>query len=263
MPNDYRGLGLYDDTPPAKRNGVVLAAVIAAVVVIGAVAALMFVRVTSTTSGQALPVAGATTATKPKDPLQPRTTGTPRVPGWQVISISNTDKAYDVPPGWSTIGSDLATFGDHQEVSFVTPTIYKPGYCPDSPKSWRGMAGIVVMPNKGNIEVGAAAAAQQIANTVFTTKDRVQPETDIGDPKPITILKGTKAVVVTATLKVPVTEKDKCAAADVAIALMMVEPTDPNASESATVVAMADQNVPEATPEQDLTQIVTSFHVFS
>lgn len=265
--NDYKGLGLYD-TPPKQRNSLILASVIAAVVVLAAVAALLFVRVTTPTAGQAVPAPGAGTSTKPRDPLQPRQTGAPQVPGWQVMPINNggaldTDKAYDVPPGWQPIPGGLATFGDHDELSLVAPSIYKQGHCATDPKSWRSMAGLVVLPNKGNIEVGVAAAAQNVANTVFTTKDRVQPETEMSDPEEITVFRNKKAVVVTAKLTVPVTEKDTCSAASVIVAVMMMEPNKPDDSDSVTLVAMGDQNVPEATTERDLKQIVTSFHTFA
>jgi hypothetical protein len=246
-----------------------ISTIVAAVVVIGVAAALLFVRVTTPIAGQALPAAGAVqTTTKPNDPLQPKSTGGPQVAGWTPIPISNgaaldTDKAYDVPQGWSPIGGGLATFGDHAEVSLAAPAIYKQGYCPDNPKSWRAMAGVAVLPNKGNIEVGAAAAAQNIANVVFTTKDRVQPETKISDPQPVTVYRNKKGVVVTAKLTVPVTEKDTCAAASVTVAVMMLEANKEGDADNVSIIAMGDQNVPEATPEQDLSRIVTSLHLIS
>jgi hypothetical protein len=197
--------------------------------------------------------------------LQPKATGGPQVPGWQIMPISNggaldTDKAYDVPPNWRPVSGGLATFGEHSELSLVAPAVYKQGYCPDDPKSWRAMAGLIIMPNKGDIKVGAAAAAQQVANTVFTTNDRVQPEAEISDPQPVTVYRDKNAVVVTAKLTIPVNEKDKCSAASVTVAVMMMEPNKEGDSDSVTMLAMGDQNVPDATPEQDLTQIVTSFH---
>jgi hypothetical protein len=205
---------------------------------------------------------------KPNDPLQPKATGGPQVAGWQPIPINNggaldTDKAYDVPQGWSPIAGGLATFGDHNELSLVAPAVHKQGYCPADPKSWRAMAGLAVLPNKGNIEIGAAAAAQHIANTVFTTQDRVQPETKISEPQPVTVYRNKKAVVVTAKLTIPVTEKDKCAAPSVTVAVMMMEPNKEGDAENVSLVAMGDQNVPEATPEQDLTRIVTSLHLIT
>jgi hypothetical protein len=247
-----------------------ISTVIAAVVVIGAAAALLFVRIATPTSGQALPAQGAaqTTSTKPNDPLQPRPTGGPQVAGWQPIPINNggvldTDKAYDVPQGWNPIPGGLANFGDHNEVSLVAPAIYKQGYCPADTKSWRSMAGLAVLPNKGNIEVGAAAAAQLIANTVFTTQERVQPETKISEPQSVTVYRNKKAAVVTAKLTIPVTEKDKCASPSVTVAVMMMENNKADDVENVTLVAMGDQNVPEATPEDDLTRIVTSLHLIT
>lgn len=247
-----------------------ISTVVAAVVVIAAAAALVFVRIPTATSGQALPVEGTarTTPAKPNDPLQPKATGGPQVAGWQPIPISNggaldTDKAYDVPQGWSPIAGGLANFGDHNELSLVAPAIYKQGYCPADPKSWRSMAGLAVLPNKGNIEVGASAAAQLIANTVFTTQERVQPETKISEPEPVTVYRNKKAVVVTAKLAIPVTEKDKCTAPSVTVAVMMMENSKPDDVENVTLVAMGDQNVPEATPEEDLTRIVTSLHLIT
>lgn len=264
----YKGLGHYDPQPK-QRNGLLLALVVAAVVVIGVAATLLFVNVQSTTPGQALPAADAVPkpTTKPKDPLQPKSTGAPKVPGWQVIPISNgsnldTDKAYDVPPGFSPIAGGLVDFGDHNEVSLVAPTIYKQGYCAASAKSWRAMAGLLTAPTKGNLEFGAAAAANQVANGVFTTEDRVQPKTELSDPEPVTILRGTKAVVVTAKLTVPVTEKDTCGAPNVTVVVMMIEPKDMS-QDAAVMVAMGDQNVPEAMTEDQLKQIVTSFHTVS
>ncbi|MET0235046.1 MAG: hypothetical protein ABW224_10445 [Kibdelosporangium sp.] len=267
--SDYKGLDHYGP-PPKKRDATVLALVIAAVVVLGATGALLFVRVVSTTTGQALPVdgAGPVTSTKPRDPLQPKATGGPQVPGWQAIPISNggtldTDKAYDVPPSWRPIAGGLATFGDHSEISLVAPAIHQQGHCPAEPKSWRSMAGLAVLPNKGDIEVGAAAAAQLVANTVFTTQERVQPETEISDPQPVTVFRNRKAVVVTAKLKIPVTDKDKCATPAVTLAVMMMEPNKEGDADSVSLVAMGDQSVPGATAERDLVQIVTSFHLIT
>jgi hypothetical protein len=258
-----------EDLPIVSKSAAI-STVVAVVVVIGAAAALLFVRVTTPTTGQALPAAGVaqTTSTKPNDPLQPKATGGPQVAGWQPIPISNggvldTDKAYDVPQGWSPIAGGLATFGDHNELSLVAPAIYKQGYCPADPKSWRAMAGLAVLPNKGDIALGAAAAAQHIANTVFTTQDRVQPETKISEPQPVTVYRNKKAVVVTAKLTIPVTEKDKCTAPSVTVAVMMMEPNKEGDAENVSLVAMGDQNVPEATPEQDLTRIVTSLHLIT
>src|SRR5687768_15429379 len=103
------------EDPAIVSKSATISMVVAAVVVIAAAAALVFVRIPTTTSGQALPVESAarTTSAKPNDPLQPKATGGPQVAGWQPIPISNggaldTDKAYDVPQGWSPIGGGLA-----------------------------------------------------------------------------------------------------------------------------------------------------------
>lgn len=260
---DYKGLGHYQQ--PKQRNGLLLAAIIAAVVVLGVAATALFVRISTTIPGQALAAAGVapTTTSKANDPLQPKTTRGPQVPGWQVIELSNggsfnTGKAYDVPPDWRLVPGGLLTFGEHAELSLVTPTIYKQGYCPDSPNSWRSMAGLFTAPNKGNIEVGVAAAAQMVANQVFTTKDRVQPKTEISAPQTITIDGDKKGVFVTAKLTIPVADNDKCNSSSVSIAVMMA--SNKNEGDNAVMLAMGDSNVPDATPEQDLRQIVTSFH---
>jgi hypothetical protein len=60
-----------------------------------------------------------------------------------------------------------------------------------------------------------------------------------------------------------VTEKDKCTAPSVTVAVMMMEPNKEGDAENVSLVAMGDQNVPEATPEQDLTRIVTSLHLIT
>jgi hypothetical protein len=261
----YKGLGHYPQ--PKRRNGFLLAAIVAVVVVLGVAATALFVRISTTIPGQALAAAGGApppaTTSKANDPLQPKTTRGPQVPGWQVIELSNggsfnTGKAYDVPPGWHQLPNDIITFGDHAELSVLTPTIYKQGYCPGTPNSWRSMAGLFTAPSKGNIEIGVVAAAQMVANQVFTTKDRVQPKTEISDPQVITVDGDKKGVFVTAKLTVPVTEKDKCSSPSVTIAVMMA--SNKGEGDNAVMLAMGDSNVPDATPDQDLRQIVTSFH---
>ena len=264
---NYQGLGVYP-APAKRRNTTLIVAIIAAVLVVGAVAALLLVRVTSETPGQALPVAnaGPTTTTKPKDPLQPKTTGAPQVPGWKVMPISNgkelnTDKAYDVPPqGWAPAAGGLVTFGDHSELSLIAPAIYQHGYCAEDRNSWRAMAGMLIMPNKGDIQVGAAAAAQVVSNTVFTNNDRVQPEIELSSPQEVTVLRDKKGVLLTAKLTIPLTAKDKCAAKSVAVVVMMLEPNKVDDSDSVTMLAMGDQDVPDSATEKDLRQIVTSMH---
>ncbi|MEV4320254.1 hypothetical protein [Actinocrispum sp. NPDC049592] len=239
----------------------IFAVAVALVAAIGVAATLLFVRVPTPVAGA--PLAGATSSSA-KDPLAPKASGTPQVPGWQVIEINNgaaldTDKAYDVPPAWRPFGGGLVMFGDHNEVSLVAPSVYKQGYCTGEPKSWRAMAGLMVAQNKGSLENTAAATAQLIANTVFTTKDRVQPETFLGDPRPVTMKDNKKGVLVVAKLTIPVTTKDTCGSAKVSIAVLVFEMKNPT-DDNATLIAMADQAVPDAVSEEDLQKIVTSFH---
>ena len=85
----------------------------------------------------------------------------------------------------------------------------------------------------------------------------------ISEPQPVTVYRNKKAVVVTAKLTIPVTEKDNCAAPSVTVAVMMMENSKPDDVENVTLVAMGDQDVPEATPEGDLTRIVTSLHLIT
>jgi hypothetical protein len=257
----YEGFGLYNS--PKRRNGAMIAVVVAAVVVIGAAATLLFVGVRTTTPGQALPVA-ATTASRPKDPLQPQSTGAPVVPGWKVIPINNggqldTDKAYDVPQAWEALPR-LATFGNAGSTSIVAPAIYMRGFCASDARAWRSMAGLMVARDMGDLGHSAAIAAQQIADDVFTTPERVKPKVDISDPQSVTVDRDKTGSVVTARVTIAPSEQDKCNTTLSALVVVMTLPTTAEEGLPA-MVAFGDQNFPGASSEQELKQIVTSFHL--
>jgi hypothetical protein len=259
----YEGLGFYGGKPPKESNrGLLIAVVIAAVAVIGVAATLLFVEIKDTTPGSALPAA-AGTATKSNDPLQPRASGTPKVAGWKVVPINNggslvTDKAYDVPPAWEALPR-LASFGEDANTMLVTPASYMRGFCPGSPNAFRSMAGLLTVSRKGEPGTTATAAAHQVAEAVYTI-NRVKPTVDVGDTQEVTVLSNKRGTVVTADVKVAPAPGDPCAATSGIVAVMVIE----SQAESGDVamVAFGDQGFPEATSEQDLKQIVTSFHVF-
>jgi hypothetical protein len=265
---------MYDYTPPRppkQRNGAVLALVIAAVAVLLAVAALLSVRVTTKTVGQALPAADgpATSASKPGDPLQPKPTGGPLVPGWHVVELNDgdefvTDKAYDVPSTeWEPSGGGASiTWGPNQEVRVYIATIYKKGRCPDIKNSWLSLAGVIVMPNKGDINVGASAAVQLITDRVFTI-DGQSPKVEMGAAQPVTVYRNKNAVMVTAKVTTDKGTADGCPARSATVVVMMMPPNKPGEDTSVGLVAMTIRDVPGSTPEPDLPRIVTSIHDIS
>jgi hypothetical protein len=282
----YQGLGYYGDTsqgaqPPGdgpQRTTLMLAAVLAAVVVIGVAVAVLVVDTKQETPGEALPGAQSLLSSTPpalktsgkssstNDPPQPQATGAPQVPGWKPIAINNgaglrTTKAYDVPPTWQPL-TTTAGFGtgDTQTALFI-PAIYMKGYCPTSPTSFRSMSGLMLVPNTGDGPQQASAAAQRFSDAVYTTADGVKPTVDLGQPTPVTVAQDKEGVTITAKVAIaPSTnEKDKCNAPNAVVA-MMVLGSQPEDKTSVVLAAFADQGFPEATPEQDLRQIVTSIH---
>jgi hypothetical protein len=266
----YQGLGYYGGgEPPKKRNGLLIAVVVAAVVLIGVTATLLIIGVKNTTPGEALAAestqrdSSAPRPTTSRDPLQPQATGAPLVPGWKPVAINDgkqidTTKAYDVPPDWQPLNS-TASFGSTPKTTMYIPTIYMKGYCNGSTTSFRSMAGLILVPNKGDVPAQATAAAQQIADAVFTTSEGLKPKVDLGQPQAVSVDRDKKGFTVTAKATLQASQKDKCNAANAVVTVMLLEPR-PGDETSLVLTAFADQGFPEATSEQHLLQIVTSIH---
>jgi hypothetical protein len=267
----YQGLGYYgnEPEPPKKNNTLLISLVVAAVVVVGLVGTLLIIGVRTETPGEALAVAGvATNPTSPKrtatnDPLQPKATGAPQVPGWRPIAINNggqlqTSKAYDVPPTWQPMTSS-ATFGKQTKTTLYTPAIYMKGYCPASPTSFRSMAGLLTVDNQGTNEAQAAAAAQRLADAVYTTSEGTKPTVQMGQPQPVSVDRDKKGFTVTAKATLAPSAQDKCSAPSATITVMVLS-SKPEDKTSVVLAAFADEGFAEATPEAHLQQIVTSIH---
>jgi hypothetical protein len=267
----YQGLGYYaGDEPPKKRNGLLIAVVVAAVVLIGVVTTILVVGVKNTTPGEALAAPGAPTPT-PKssgsssgpsqDPLQPKATGAPLVPGWKPVAITDGDqitttKAYDVPPDWQTLTSP-AVFGSTKKTTLYIPALYMKGYC--TPTSFRSMAGLLLVPNTGEVPAQATGVAQQLADAVFSTSEGTKPTVTMGQPLPVKVNGGKDGFVVTAKAAIAASPTDKCNAANAVVTIMLLVPAAGDDT-SLVLSALADQGFPEATPEGDLQKIVTSIH---
>jgi hypothetical protein len=268
----YQGLGYYGgEEPPKKRNGLLIAIVVAAVVLLAMVATVLIVGVKNSTPGQALPVASVTTS-KPtsksggpsQNPLQPKATGAPLVPGWKPVAINdgkdlNTTKAYDVPPSWEPLNSSIS-FGATTKTTLFIPTLYMKGYC--TPTSFRSAAGLLLVSNIGEVPAQATKAAQVITDAVYVNSDGTKSKADLGQPQPVKIDGGSKNGY-TVTAKVTVTpsqnEKDKCNPATAIVTVMLLEPKQ-GEDTSVVLTAFADQGFPEATSEEDLLKVVTSIH---
>jgi hypothetical protein len=275
----YQGLGFYGDTkPPKKNNGLLIAIAVAAVVLIGMVATVLVVGVRNSTPGEALADPNAkpkqqSSSTTPKshDPLQPKATGPALVPGWTPIAINDgeqlvTDKAYDVPPQWAPLNSPAVFTGTTPKTSVYIPALYMRGYCPQSPNSFRSMAGLLVVNNKGEVNDQVKNAAKQVADAVYTTKDGARAAMTVGEPKPVKVINNKDALLVTAHVtSIPAGENDKCNPTASTITVLLLLPDPPQEGKPALEVntalaAWADQGFPEATSEDDLTKIVTSIH---
>lgn len=267
----YQGLGYYgnEPEPPSKKNNALLISlVVAAVVAVGLVGTLLIVGVRTETSGEALAVAGAVTTptskrTTANDPLQPKATGAPQVPGWRPIAINNggqlqTSKAYDVPPAWQPMTSS-ATFGKQTKTTLYTPAIYMKGYCTGSPTSFRSMAGLLTVDNQGTNEEQAIAAAQRLADAVYTTSEGTKPTVQAGQPQPVSVDRDKKGFTVTAKATLAPSAQDKCSAPTATVTVMVLS-AKPEEKTSVVLAAFADQGFAEATPEAHLQQIVTSIH---
>lgn len=266
----YKGLGYYDDEPRAKKpTGLIVAVVVAAVVVVGLVAALVIAKPTNSVTGEAMAVANPTTAPPDKpsasnNPLQPKPTGAPKVAGWKVIAVNDgrelkTTKAYDVPQAWEPMTS-AAVFGSPPKtLSLYTPAIYMKGFCPESPTSFRAISGLLTIPNEGDTTAQANAAAQRIAEFVYTTKAGVKPKVTPGQPQPVTVDKDKKAVAVSATLAITPGPEDKCPVPTAAVSVAVLESKQGDTS-SIVIAAIGDQGFPEAVGVADFEKIVTSLH---
>jgi hypothetical protein len=273
----YQGLGFYGDAkPPKKNNGLLIAIAVAAVVLIGMVATVLVVGVRNSTPGEALADPNAkpkqsSSSTRPRDPLQPKATGPALVPGWTPIAINDgeklvTDKAYDVPPQWAPLNFPAQFSGTTPKTSIYIPALYMRGYCPDSPNSFRSMAGLLVVNNKGDVKDQIKNAAKQIADAVYTNKAGARAAVQVDEPKPMKVVSNKDALLLTAHVTaIPQGENDKCNPASSVITVLLLLPEPPQEGKPATevntaLVAWADQGFPEATPADDLTKIVTSIH---
>nr|WP_042185575.1 hypothetical protein [Kibdelosporangium sp. MJ126-NF4]CEL16757.1 putative membrane protein [Kibdelosporangium sp. MJ126-NF4]CTQ92014.1 putative membrane protein [Kibdelosporangium sp. MJ126-NF4] len=267
----YKGLGYYDDKPQAKKpTGLIVAVVVAAVVVVGLVAALVIVRPTTAVTGEALPMADATTKSstgkpKPSDnPLSPQATGAPKVPGWKPIPINNgrelkTTKAYDVPPKWEPMTS-AAVFGQPPSTfSLFVPAVFMRGFCPESPNSFRAIAGLASMKNEGDTPTQAIAAAQRVGDAVYTTKAGVKPKITMGQPQPVTIDQDKKAVAVSATIAITPGPEDKCPTTTAAVSVAVIESKTTDQT-NIIIAAIGDQGVPDAVAAADFDKVITSMH---
>ncbi|MFD1048406.1 hypothetical protein ACFQ1S_24180 [Kibdelosporangium lantanae] len=245
----------------------------AAVVLIGMVATVLVVGVRNSTPGEALadpnakPKQQSSSSTKSHDPLQPKATGPAMVPGWTPIAINDgaqlvTDKAYDVPPQWAPLNYPAQFTGTNPKTSIYIPALYMRGYCPDSPNSFRSMAGLLVVNNKGELNDQIKNAAKQISDAVYTTKDGAKATMTVGEPKTVKIFNNKDALIVTAHVTaIPASENDKCnpTSSIITVLLLLPDPDKPSDVNTA-LAAWADQGFPEATSEDDLTKIVTSIH---
>lgn len=274
----YQGLGFYgaaDGEPPKKRNGLLIAVIVAAVVLVGVTATLLVIKPKTVATGEALPVANVTskstsktttTTKKPGGALQPQATGAPLVPGWKPIAINdgneiNTTKAYDVPPAWEPVvglgNAVIVGKGDHSAKIYI-PATYMKGYCPTSPTSFRSMAGLLLLPKKGELGEQVTGIAQKIADAVYTVDDTTKPKVEMGQQQPVSVNDGKKGLVLTAKATLAPSQ-NKCDATSALVTVMVLEPK-PEDQTVLALAALADQGFPEATSEEDLKKIVTSIH---
>lgn len=276
----YQGLGFYssDEKPPKKNTGLLAAIAVAAVVLLGMVATVLIVGVKNSTPGQALaapdvsvpanPSSGKSGSTSPssQDPLSPKATGAPMVPGWTPVPINDgqqitTSKAYDVPPKWEPLNYPAAFGGKGvQQTQVYIPALYMKGYCEGKSTTFRSMAGLLLVPNQGDPKDQTTGAAKQLALAVYTSDAGAQPTVDVGAPTPVKIDNGKDGFAVTAHVsKIVPGAQDKCTAAS-AVVMLVLLPGKQGDETSLVMSAFADQGFPEATPEGDLQKIVTSIH---
>jgi hypothetical protein len=272
----YQGLGFYGEgRPPKKRNGLLIAVVVAAVVLVGVTVTLLVVKPKTVATGEPLAVANVTTSSSSKTTsstkksggaLQPQATGAPLVPGWTPIAINDggeidSDKAFDVPPTWKQVtgmGNSVIVGQASNSAKIYIPVTYMQGYCPTSKTSFRSMAGLLLLPNKGELAPQVTDVAQKIADAVYTTGETAKPKVEMGQQQPVTVNGGKKGIVLTAKATL-VPGDNKCDAATATVTVMTFEPK-PDDKTILVVAAFADQGFPEATSEEDLKKIVTSVH---
>ncbi|WP_173124540.1 hypothetical protein [Kibdelosporangium persicum] len=267
----YQGLGYYDEPQPKKPTGLIVSVVVAAVVVVGLVMTLLIVNPTSQVAGEPLAVANPTlpapssTRSGPSNnPLQPKATGAPKVEGWKVIAVNDgrelqTTKAYDVPQTWEPLTSNASFGSGDGKFTIYTPAIYMKGFCSGVPSSFRALAGLLTVQNSGDNAAQSIAAAQRLADGVYTTKAGAKPKVTMGQPQPVVVDRDKKAHTVTAKLAITPGPEDKCPVTSAAVSVVVLE-SKPTDKTSVVVAAFADQGIPEATAEGDLQKIVTSLH---
>jgi hypothetical protein len=234
-------------------------AVLAVVLALAAAAGVYFATKDSADSAGSpattTPNRGSTTTEPPVTSSTGAGAGRPDavVPGWQVAVSTERGLAYDVPPDWKVLDEDtLIGFEDAEgpKVGMAGASTYKDGYCTEAGSSFRAAAGLSGY-RDADLNLVAADAAGKWGRYGYLGPNDEPPQVEVGPAAPITV-NGIEGAHSSATVRV--TAASPCAppAARVhAIAL-------PAEQGSHVFVIIADQQVPDAPPEDAMLKIINT-----
>jgi hypothetical protein len=181
----------------------------------------------------------------------------PPAPGWQTVAAVQQRVAYQVPGSWSVLAPDTVVgfedAGANPQVAMDGAAVYRQGFCPGESGSSRAGSG-VSSSTGADMSALARGAARSWATAVYTPAAGGSPPTvTLGRTQAITAggLQGEEV-----TARVVVHSTNPC---DPPAAVVHVVAALTKSGGAVVLIVYADQRVPDAAGEQDLSRVVSSF----
>ena len=181
----------------------------------------------------------------------------PVVPGWNVVRSVNRAAVYDVPPTWTVLSEDTVIgFEDtagNRVVSSGAAT-FGEDVCGDNSN-----LGIAVVRHDEGTDLAAASRinAEQWADLAYRDAADARPALSTAAPEKITTIAGQEATVVkvTATPSTPVSD---CAITTGSTWAVAATGFTGELGPTVVLLLVADVGVPDAVPEAEIRQILSS-----
>ncbi|WP_298181001.1 hypothetical protein [Saccharomonospora sp.] len=183
------------------------------------------------------------------------------VDGWQSVVQSDGDYAYDVPPDWVPKPDVLHGWESEDDSSFTlaTSAFVGEGYCADDADRQRGGSGLTVAEGRDGDTI-AADTVRRFAEAAYKSDAGTDPEVTVKPPETVEVSFGSgqrQASLVLADVVVH-DDGDGCFPDTALVGALAVE----TSSDKAVVfVAYDGQDAPDASSEEELTQLLTSLRV--